>query len=202
MSAPRSFLHRFWPVVLGFSLCSCTPQPEQNTVSTPAPLPTVAPSPAVSPTKALPPLAQFSTSPSVLVPGDDGSLHERPLPKAVLAAQSKAKGNRTPVLNQVIRMASAYFPPGTKVLAVGDAPKAFTINLNQAFDNQDFWSQSGETTAQLAVYTLVNNVAYQNAGKGKTMPVQLLIEGKPASTLGEFDASDAIDPDLTLVAKN
>lgn len=136
--------------------------------------------------------APISYLDQIYVPGKDDKLHKHPVSHNAVDTQIKAGGNPTPALDEVIRAAPQYYPPEARVKGFKSDEKQFTVDLNAAFANQKFWSK-GEQVTELAVYALVNSAAQvDKAGK---KPVQLTVEGKPLSTLGEFDATDAIDPE-------
>jgi hypothetical protein len=128
----------------------------------------------------------------VYVPGKDDKLHLHPVSHNAVDTQIKAGGNPTPALDEIIRTAPQSFPPGARVKGFKAEEKQFTVDLNAAFANQKFWSK-GDLIAELAVYAIVNSAA--QVDKGGKKPVQLTVEGKPMTSLGELDTGGAIDPE-------
>lgn len=151
-------------------LASCTPKGEEVTAVTPAPLKLID---------------------TIYVPGADDKLHAKKVSHSALDTQLKSGGNPAPALDEIIKTSPKWFPKGTHVEDVKDNGKVVTILMSPEFAEEKHWSQ-GEKTTELAVYSLVNTLAKD----GKS--VALTIEGKPISTLGEFDASDAMpaNPEL------
>lgn len=153
-------------------LASCTPKSNQTAAVTPAPLKLID---------------------TIYVPGADDKLHPKKVSHSALDTQLKSGGNPAPALDELIKTAPKWFPKGTHVEDVKDNGKVVTILLSPEFGDEKHWK--GETTTELAVYSLVNTLAVD----GKT--VALTIEGKPISSLGEFDASEAMPADPSLNAK-
>ena len=166
------------------------PTPESTEVPsaiTPAPSPTAPPKPNV--------LA------SIFVPGADGKLTVKPVPPAVLSRETRGTPSALPALDTILLTSPKFFPPGTQIKSIHATPKLVTMDLSEAFDDQDFWSTTGESMTQVAVYALVDSAATIPDASGDTgpRPVQFTCAGKPITTLGEFDASDALPFDKTLV---
>lgn len=178
-----------------------TPQPEDTTperihrkpISTPTPQAT----PAITPKPAI----EYSIPDTILVPGDDEKLHEKPFKNDISA---KGGANLPSVytrwINAVVQATPELFPPGTRVqsVKVGSDAEPAQVSFNQAFSKPEFWN--GETKTKMAVYSIVNTLSPVMAGKGRNVPVQILVDGKRIETLGEFDTSDAIEPDFSLNA--
>lgn len=154
-------------------LASCTPRGDETASITPAPIKVVD---------------------TIYVPGTDDKLHAKKVSRPALDTQLKSGGNPAPALEEIIKTAPKWFPKGTHVQDVKDDGKVVTILMSPEFAEAKHWSQ-GEKTTELAVYSLVNTLAKD----GKS--VAFTIEGKPLSTLGEFDASDAIPANPELNAK-
>lgn len=166
----------------------CTPL----TVATPPDSPDVAAvatsAPRLSP-------RQFSVSAAAYVPVA-GALVERKVAREVVAAQGKLFGNRAPLVNEVIRLAPAYFPSGARVLSLPETTDAgAVINLNAAFANPKFWQGRSRRDTQLAFHALARNVAFKNEPKGVPLPVRFLVEGKRVTKIGSFDTSRPLQPD-------
>ncbi len=178
-----------------------TPQPEDTTperihrkpISTPTPQAT----PAITPKPAI----EYSIPDTILVPGDDEKLHEKPFKNDV---SPKGGTNLTQAythwINAVVQATPELFPPGTRVqsVKVGSDAEPAQVSFNQAFAKPEFWN--GETKTKMAVYSIVNTLSPVMAGKGRNVPVRILVDGKRIETLGEFDTSDAIEPDFSLNA--
>jgi len=187
-----------------------TPQPEDTTrerihrkpISTPTPQAT----PAITPKPAI----EYSIPDTILVPGDDEKLHEKPFKNDVSA---KGGANLPSVytrwINAVVQATPELFPPGTRVQSVklGNESEPAQVDFNAAFAKSDFWH--GETQTKMAIYAIVNTLSIESivhalppmqSSRGRDVPVQILVEGKRIETLGEFDASDPIKPDFSLNA--
>lgn len=170
------------------ALSGCTPA----TVATPPDSVGVA---AVATPIPSPSRRQFSVSATAYIPAA-GALAERKVAREVVAAQSKLFGNRAPLLNEVIRLAPAYFPPAAHVLPTPqNAGSGAVINLSSAFANPKFWRDRSRRDTKLAFHALARNVAFQNEPKGAPLPVRFLVEGKRVTTIGSFDANQPLQPD-------
>ena len=167
------FLASCRPNTSGTSNTSGTDNPASNSVS-------------VTPT----PVKVIDT---IFVTGADDKLHHRKVSFPDLDTQLKSGGNPIPALDEIIKLSPQWFPRGTRVEDIKDNGKAITILLSPEFEDAKHW-QKGEKITELAVYSLVNTLAKE----GKT--VTLTLEGKPISTLGEFDASGPLEADPTLNA--
>jgi hypothetical protein len=180
-----------------------TPVPDSGTAR-PTPIATLAPATTPTPPPKKPGKNRFAASRIIFVPGDDGMLHQRTIREPATAVEmhtrdydlvSKVAAERS--LQLLFKRAPESFPPGTRVPSVQQEKNSdvIRVSFNKAFAQSDFWSSEART--ELAIYAIVNTLA-----AGKNARVQLLIEGKPIQTLGEFDASDPFEPDKTLVAKS
>lgn len=131
-----------------------------------------------------------------MVPGKDDLLHPKKVSRGALDTQLKSGGNAAPALGEIVKLAPQWFPKGTRIEDVKENGDEVTVLLSPEFGNAKHWTQ-GETTTQLAIYSLVNTLAKD----GKK--VTLTLEGKPISALGEMDASQAFaaDPSLNAPAK-
>jgi hypothetical protein len=153
-------------------LASCSPRPAQNTATAPAPVKVID---------------------TIFVPGADDKLHAKKVSFPALDTQLKSGGNPTPALDEIIKTAPKWFPKDARVEDVKDNGSIITVLMSPQFGDEKFWSK-GEKTTELAIYALVNTLAKD----GKK--VELTLEGKPMTTLGQFDVSDAIEADPTLNA--
>ncbi|MBW3635917.1 MAG: GerMN domain-containing protein [Armatimonadetes bacterium] len=154
-------------------LASCQPREDtQQAVVTPAPLKVID---------------------TIFVPGDD-ALHPKKVSRSTLDTQLRSGGNPTPALDEIIKTAPQWFPKGARVEDVKENSGVVTVLLSPQFGNEKHWSK-GERITELAIYSLVNTVAKE----GKK--VELTIEGKPMTTLGQFDASEPLEANLDLNAK-
>ncbi|HEX9996323.1 MAG TPA: GerMN domain-containing protein [Abditibacterium sp.] len=168
----RSFFILMTPVVGVLFLASCTPSEDKITAVTPAPLRVID---------------------TILVPGDDDKLHPKKVSFKSFDTQLKSGGSPIPALDEIIQSAPAWFPKGARVKDATEKDGVYTLELSKEWGDAAHW-QKGESITQLAIYALVNTLAKD----GKK--VVLTLEGKPLSTLGEFDVSDAIEADLSLNA--
>lgn len=174
MNITRFSKHFAVAVALGaFSLASCTPRDNSTPTVTAAP-------PKVLDT--------------IFVPGADDKLHPKKVSHNALDTQLKSGGAATAALDEIVRMAPKWFPKGARVEDVKENSGVVTLILSPEFGDQKHW-QGGEKTTELAIYALVNTVAKD----GKK--VALTIDGKPATTFGEFDASGTIEANPQLNAK-
>lgn len=153
-------------------LASCQPRNAANTVSTPAPLQVID---------------------TILVPGADDKLHAKKVSFPALDTQLKSGGNPTPALDEIIKTSPKWFPKGARVEDVKDNGSNITLLMSPEFGDAKHWSK-GEKVTELAIYSLVNTLGKD----GKK--VTFTLEGKPMTTLGEFDVSEAIEADPTLNA--
>lgn len=154
---------------------------------------------APAPTSAV----KFSYLETIYVPGQDDLLHAQKVSRMAIDSQLKSGGNGAPALQEIIEKAPQHFPPGAKVNDWKEDEKTVTVDLNAAFDKPEFWSAKGEKTTELAVYALVNSAAKTTGAQGKSAskPVKFTIAKAPAQSLGEFDVSGEIEPEMRLVAK-
>jgi hypothetical protein len=147
------------------------------------------------------PPKQYSTPSSVLVVGTDDKLHRKPWKADSISHPSADLPDvRTRLIRAVVEASPQSFPAGTQVRSVEIGENEARVDFNRNFAQPQFWQ--GETKTLLAVYSVVNTLASVNAPEGRNLPIRLLVEGKPIQTLGEFDTSDPIEPDYTLVAKD
>ena len=172
---------------------SALPAPTPQTTEVP-----VAVTPAASPVVT----GQPGVLGTIYLPGADGKLTKLTVPPAVLSKETRGTPSALPALGTIIVSAPKFFPPGTQVKTIRATPKLVTVDLSSAFDNQDFWSTSGESVTLVAVYALVNSAATIPDAHGDPgpRPVQLTCAGKPLSSLGEFDAGDPMTFDKSLVS--
>lgn len=142
---------------------------------------------------------------TLFLPSDDGKLHRRTVQSGLTIKEGPGPDyeeqqaqTTTQALNLLLKQGREFFPKGTRLTApVQLQDGGLAVSLNRAFETSEMW-QSEEATQQ-AVYAIVNTAAATD--KTAKSGVRLLIEGKPIQTLGEFDASDAIEPNTELVAK-
>lgn len=154
-------------------LASCQPKTDTTAQNTPAPIKVID---------------------TIMVPGADDLLHAKKVSRLALDTQLKSGGNAAPALDEIIKLAPAWFPKGARVEDVKDDGTIITILLSPEFGNAKHW-QKGESVTTLAVYSLVNTLAKD------TKKVALTLEGKPIPALGELDTSEALGADPTLNAK-
>jgi len=142
------------------------------------------------------PAVKVELTKTIYIPGKDDKLHAKAPSFKAVETQTRLMGNAAPVLQEIIQAAPQYFPKGAKVNDFKSDEEKVTIDLNKAFTQGDFWSKNGEKTTEVAVYSLVNSAS----GESKK-PVEITIEGKAGTTLGEMDISGKIEPSTELVAK-
>lgn len=130
---------------------------------------------------------------TIYVPGADDKLHAKKVSFPALDTQLKSGGTPIPALDEIIKLAPKWFPKGTRVEDVKENGSVITILMSPQFGDAKHW-QKGEKITELAVYSLVNTLAKD----GKT--VTLTLEGKPISTLGEFDAGGPLKAEPNLNA--
>ena len=138
---------------------------------------------------------------SIYLPNAEGKLTIKPVPPAILAREAHGAASPIPALTSILLSSPKFFPPGTQIKAVHATPKLVTVDLSEAFNDQNFWSTAGESQTEVAVYALVDTAASipDASGDPGPRPVQFTCAGKPITTLGEFDASDPLPFDKTLV---
>lgn len=139
----------------------------------------------------------------IFIPNDDGQLRR----VVVKDPPGHASTNDTEmaysidaayVVKQLLKEAPAEFPANTSLLGVkvDPAKKIASINLSKDFAAPGFWQ--GSTRTLSTVYAVVNTVAAVHPRTANK--VQILVNGKPVDVLGEFDASEPLEPDNKLVA--
>jgi hypothetical protein len=133
----------------------------------------------------------------IYVPGKDDKLHLKPVSRNGVDTQIRA-GTPVPALDEIIQGAPQYFPKGTRILSMKSDGKVFTLDMNAAFGNTKEWNK-GEATTEAAIYALVNSTA--QVDKSLKTKVQLTVEGKPVTALGEMDTEEPFEFDKTLVGK-
>lgn len=197
-----SFLQRYRKPLLGVCLvhtalllASCQSENGNNTVSTLTETPS--PTATMSAGSTTPLTVKAGTLTQVFVPGENEKLTVHKLSPKSLEAQNKS-GNMTAALQEVVMAAPQYFPKGTKVNTAKVTGDKVVVDLTQPFADGQFWSQNGEKTTELAVYSLVNSAAQAANIKG----VELTVGGKPISSLGEFDTAGPIEPEAELMGKS
>lgn len=142
---------------------------------------------------------------TLFVPNGDGHLQRKTItvqktPPSTIHTNFEMESGRT--LSLLLQKSPRSFPPGARMLGVPQLDETGTVrvNWNRQFTNPKFWQ--GETRTDEAIYAIVNTLAAVPIEKANTVcGVQFLIEGKPIQSLGEVDTSDAIEPDMSLVAK-
>ncbi len=130
---------------------------------------------------------------TIYVPGDDDKLHPKKVSFPTLDTQLKSGGSPIPALDEIVKLSPKWYPKGTRIEDVKENGGAITVLMSSEFGDSKHW-QKGEKITELAVYAIVNTLAKD----GKT--VELTLEGKPISTLGEFDASGALKAETALNA--
>lgn len=165
--------------------CGCQKEAPQTTSLVRSPTPESLVSPA-----------QFSTAIEVAVPVG-GSLQMRPISRAIIDDQSRTEGDRLPVLNEVIRLAPAYFPSGARVLPSNAKVNQGTeaINLNRAFADAKFWKNRSRQDTKLAFHALARVLAFRNQPKGASEAVLFLVEGKRVMKIGSFSTKAPLQPE-------
>jgi hypothetical protein len=139
---------------------------------------------------------QFSISTVIYLP-IRGGLRKTRVASTVISTQTRLSGDRTPLLNEVIRLAPHYFPPRARVLSVDQrslTQSHFLINLNRWFSNSKFWKYRNRDQCRLAFHSLARNAAFINEGKGIPLPVRFVIEGKLVPRIGSFQTKGLLEP--------
>ena len=137
---------------------------------------------------------------TVFLPTEDGKLAKKMVAAPKIPSSQKNVGPPRGMwidlaLGDLFSEGSAYFPIGSHPIApTKTEADVVTVDLNKAYlANAEAWS-SAEVTSR--VMSIVNTAAATDQQvTGQPAKVRLLVEGKPLSTLGEFDASDPISPD-------
>lgn len=158
-----------------------------------------------SPTQAVQDRSRYT----LYVPGDDALLHEETVSTSDAPSTTYSPGQfeiwyaqqARRALELLFQKSAAYLPADSKVSSVNVKQGVVSVNFDKNFQNSKVWQ--GETSAQLAVYSIVNTLTSQALNRdGKPKKVQLLINNKPVEALGELDTSDPIEPKMELVAKS
>lgn len=141
----------------------------------------------------------------IFVPNADGQLRsvevkDRPIGLSTTNDANAYMTSTAFVMKHLLAEAPAEFPAGTRLLGVkvDETKKVASVDLSKEFTTAGFWQGSTRTLA--TVYAVVNTVAAVNPKTANK--VQILVEGKPIDLLGEFDASEPLEPDNKLVASS
>lgn len=146
---------------------------------------------------------------TLYVPGPDAMLHRRqvdfPYNEFAHGDQGMYAAYATIALETLLQRSKEWFPTGTKTslkgtkYAIVREGDVVSVNFNQDFAQPKFWQ--GELQTQLILYSVVNTLAAADTEDPEGVQVRLLIDGKPLTTLGEFDTSEPITRNERLVAK-
>jgi spore germination protein GerM len=95
------------------------------------------------------------------------------------------------------------FPQGAQLLDDAKVEGDVTsLNFNKEFTDSSFWQ--GSTRTLSSVYAIVNTAVESQKtiiGSENDGEIQLLVENKPVSALGELDTQKPLKPDWNMVAK-
>lgn len=183
------------PVVLAVAWLFTNREPQP--ISEPTPQSTLA-----APTATPRPTATAKSAPpsdtrtfAIYLPDDDGRLQKR------MVKQAGNDGLPELALKVLFTRAKDIIPPGTRLtktisknLNEGGGDVYFEVSLNSEFANSKMWSS--EKVAELAVNSIVRTVhdaIWQETQPTYPYRVRLLINGKPGSTLGEYDISEPFE---------
>lgn len=181
---------------LGFLGCNDTAQNSVDNATN-----VVTPTPAS--TRATPTVAPKKAAAILFVPDGSGDLKKVSLQSAPLSPEPDKAARQ--LMQLLMEKSPGIFPKGTQVLEVpkdfsGDK-KTVAINFDKAFLQDGFWQ--GESKTGAAVYAVVNTISQsapsEKSAKDAPVKVRFLVEGKPLQSLGEFDLSDPLEPDMSLV---
>jgi hypothetical protein len=140
-------------------------------------------------------------------------IKESSTPSAIEATEEETRALAAEYALQLLLARNpAYFPAGTHLSYQSTSEgsrsatavrwsadnSVATVSLSRDFLQPDFWQ--GSTTTLLGIYAIVNSVAANLSQDDNGMSVQILIDGKLAPVIGEFDNSDPIQADFTLMA--
>ena len=154
----------------------------------------MAPTPTVAPKK---------VAATLFVPDGSGDLKKVSLPTAPLPPETNEAARQLVAL--LMEKSPKIFPEGTEVLALpkdfSTEDKVIAVNFNKALLQDGFWH--GESKTGAAVYAVVNTISQygkeEKSKKDASLKVRFLVEGKPLQSLGEFDLSEPLEPDMSLV---
>jgi spore germination protein GerM len=143
------------------------------------------------------------------VPDDNGVLVRKSVevPGVLLTRENIARHRTelqekliTGALKKLLTSSADSFPRGAALAGpVTLGSGVVNVNLNKAFAaNSESWS-SAETTARVMSIVKTAIATKEQVAGSESGGVRLLIEGKPVSTLGEFDTSEPIEPDGSAV---
>ena len=163
----------------------------------------VTPTAASTRTAPTPTVVPKKTAVTLFVPTGDGDLKKVALSTASLPPETNKAARQLVAL--LMEKSPKIFPKGTAIL---DLPKDFStddkviaVNFNKALLQDGFWH--GESKTGAAVYAVVNTISQygkeEKSKKDAPLKVRFLVEGKPLQSLGEFDLSDPLEPDMSLV---
>jgi hypothetical protein len=144
-----------------------------------------------------PPTRPGSVTYTIYVPNDDGKLQRRTITeKAPSSSADDATQlrNANRALELLFQNAPELFPDNTKLTsggvkrAPGEAGNLWQVSFNQGFQQADRWRSETITRVALGAIALTTE-----SSLGASSPqIQILIDGKPIQTLGEYDVSDPI----------
>ncbi len=154
-------------------------------------------------TRATPKAAPKKIAATLFVPDGSGGLKKVSMTTASLPPEPDKAGRQ--LVQLLMEKSPGIFPKGTQVLEVpkdfSDDKKIVAINFNKEFLDSNFWH--GESKTGAAVYAVVNTISQnlnaEKSAKDAPLKVRFLVGGKPLQSLGEFDLSDPLDPDMSLV---
>jgi hypothetical protein len=148
-------------------------------------------------TDTTPPTRPGTVTYTIYVPNDDGKLQRKtitekaPSPSTNDATQLR---NANRALELLFQNAPELFPNNTKLTnggvkrAPGEEGNLWQVSLDQNFQQAEQWRS--ETITQVALGAIALTA---ESSLGASSPqIQILIDGKPIQTLGEYDVSDPI----------
>lgn len=134
---------------------------------------------------------------TIYVPNDDGKLQRKtitekaPSSSADDAAQPR---NANRALELLFQNAPELFPDNTKLTngglkrAPGEAGNLWQVSFNEDFQQADRWRSETITRVALGAIALTA----ESSLDASSPQIQILVDGKPVQTLGEYDVSDPI----------
>ncbi|HEX8235191.1 MAG TPA: GerMN domain-containing protein [Abditibacteriaceae bacterium] len=135
---------------------------------------------------------------TIYVPDDNGKLHRKTIKeKDTVYVDGDATYHRNPdrALELLFKNAPDLFPAGTKLTdggvkrPPGETGGLWQVSLNKGFQESEQWRSETVTQVALGAIALTTESALELSYPPR---IQILVDGKPVQTLGEYDLSDPI----------
>jgi hypothetical protein len=133
---------------------------------------------------------------TIYVPDDNGKLHRKTIKeKDTVHVDGDTTRHRNPnrALELLFKNAPDLFPAGTRLTDGGvkqpGAGGVWQVSLNEKFQESEQWRSETITQVALGAIALTTE---SSLALSYPPQIQILIDGKPVQSLGEYDVSDPI----------